>query len=646
MSVPNSNRKQSYIKPRHSPRNSPRHSHRNSLRHSPRHSSRNSPRNSPRKSPRHSPRNSPRQRAPLHPYGAPNRWHTGGVVSEENVRNIRTWFHALIQEPILRGRAALLRALDITEPPPKTWKEIKKIVLDRLRKTVHPDKLLFDATLNANDLSILYYVYVLVLVYTVINDALNDESFEKTINVHLLAKLEGSADAQVQKAKVAWFRDNIHKYDKDTSQIMQNEINEYDRDENGRPQQAQEEEARRRAREAAAQEEARRQAREAERRAREAAAQEEAQRQAREAAAQEEARRKAREAAAQEEARRQAREAERRAREAAAQEEAQRKAREAAAQEEARRKAREAAAQEEARRQAREAAAQEEAQRRAREEAQRREREAAERQRQETIRLEILRQEAEIARLEEQVQMGIGKFEGPLIALMRLNLERDNDILSRMSEEDGNRRNYDGRIQLQTDALSFALVDPALRTIVNPWYSHVPGSLGDKKCQESVAFETLKADLIRKEVLARKGRINMLRNAGPDLPVASLSGDDETVASAKRTRQTQMRQFIEQMQYLNYGTGSPAATLLAMVPEPCRGWQNWWKGPPGVNYTAGGWLFEDGMWREPFEGWRNGKRGKGVVWVHDYPTIHPPTSPGYWYWDHRSNRWRDWYTNR
>jgi hypothetical protein len=131
-----------------------------------------------------------------------------------------------------------------------------------------------------------------------------------------------------------------------------------------------------------------------------------------------------------------------------------------------------------------------------------------------------------------------------------------------------------------------------------------------------------------------------------DLPIASLSGNDETVTNARSNRQTQMKQALESIQVVEDADitrrvymGDP--NTRPSVPEPSGpSWPNWWTGPHGVHWTAGGWRYEHGIWLAPIDGWSDGRRRRGVTWVHDRPTKPPPMARGNWCWDHRSNDWR------
>lgn len=158
-------------------------------------------------------------------------------------------------------------------------------------------------------------------------------------------------------------------------------------------------------------------------------------------------------------------------------------------------------------------------------------------------------------------------------------------------------------------------------------------------------LQTNRRELINMEARARHNRILTLRQAGPDLPVASVSGDDEAIATAIRNRRTRMRFLLGQCIPLEDAEIDRRAVARdpytqPNVPEPSPGWPNWFQGPPGVHWTAGGWMFQFGEWLEPTRGWRGGRNRRGVVWTHDKPILPPPLDRGNWYWDHLSNSWR------
>ena len=86
-------------------------------------------------------------------------------------------------------------------------------------------------------------------------------------------------------------------------------------------------------------------------------------------------------------------------------------------------------------------------------------------------------------------------------------------------------------------------------------------------------------------------------------------------------------------------------------PSPSPDWPNWWQGSPGVNWTAGGWMFVDGQWVEPTNGWWSRRLNpRGVNYEHDAPTLDPPLEPGNWFWyidpiyAPRWERWENWPT--
>jgi hypothetical protein len=87
-------------------------------------------------------------------------------------------------------------------------------------------------------------------------------------------------------------------------------------------------------------------------------------------------------------------------------------------------------------------------------------------------------------------------------------------------------------------------------------------------------------------------------------------------------------------------------------PSPSPDWPNWWQGPPGVNWTAGGWMFVNGEWVQPTDGWLTRANPGGVHYEHDAPTLAPPLEPGNWFWyidpiyDNRWERWESWPTVR
>ena len=153
-------------------------------------------------SPRKIPRRSPGRRSPLHPYGTPNRWHTGGVVPDEDKRTIFAWYDAILrnlQPPgsnnvdqrnqTLRGRQALLRALDYQEQERPTVSEVRKRLLQRI-KTVHPNQLNRNFEGQSNDVSIIYYADFLLIVYNEIRKQLdNANSLEIEISVSAMALL-------------------------------------------------------------------------------------------------------------------------------------------------------------------------------------------------------------------------------------------------------------------------------------------------------------------------------------------------------------------------------------------------------------------------------------------------------------------------
>jgi hypothetical protein len=240
MPVRNSNRKKSDQSPRQSPRNSPRHR------------------------PLHSPRRSPGQRAPLHPYGAPNKRHTGGVVPagvpEADARNIHDWFHAILQNlqppqphrrndhnPRLRGRAALLRALGIPAHEEPTVDDVRRLLRRRMTN-VYPDRLHGRFNPALDDVSIIYYAYIVTLVYNATLDELRDsQSLDIDFPVYALM---GMAPEQIQKAKVDWFRAYLDREHADQRLVpsIRMAIADYDRDEPHR-RAREEDERRRRARE-------------------------------------------------------------------------------------------------------------------------------------------------------------------------------------------------------------------------------------------------------------------------------------------------------------------------------------------------------------------------------------------------------------
>jgi hypothetical protein len=75
-------------------------------------------------------------------------------------------------------------------------------------------------------------------------------------------------------------------------------------------------------------------------------------------------------------------------------------------------------------------------------------------------------------------------------------------------------------------------------------------------------------------------------------------------------------------------------------PSPSPGWPNWWQGPPGVNWTAGGWMFVNGEWVEPTDGWLTLVNPGGVHYEHPAPTLAPPLEPGDWFWYVDGYRWQ------
>jgi hypothetical protein len=75
-------------------------------------------------------------------------------------------------------------------------------------------------------------------------------------------------------------------------------------------------------------------------------------------------------------------------------------------------------------------------------------------------------------------------------------------------------------------------------------------------------------------------------------------------------------------------------------PSPSPDWPNWWQGSPGVNWTAGGWMFMGGEWVQPIYGWMSVDNPQGVHYEHPAPTLAPPFEPGDWFWNVDGYRWQ------
>ena len=159
--------------------------------------------------------------------------------------------------------------------------------------------------------------------------------------------------------------------------------------------------------------------------------------------------------------------------------------------------------------------------------------------------------------------------------------------------------------------------------------------LQDKKLLEDRRREAEVDTSLEAEILRLRLRLteDARRKAGPATVVPRLvelsQQDYERPRLADAARQDAIREAERQAEPL-------PLTLIIPAGRP-----NWFQGVPGayVNWTAGGWMFVNGRWVDPPNGWLTRANLGGIRYQHPAPTLAPPVYQGNWIWNHHNMNW-------
>lgn len=252
---------------------------------------------------------------------------------------------------------------------------------------------------------------------------------------------------------------------------------------------------------------------------------------------------------------------------------------------------------------------------------------------------EIRRQQTEIEKLRQEATR---PAESTKVSLLRMKLDENTLTLSRMRPENtGGIQTLKRQIDKIKDDLAATLREEK-EAIESPFYNpfYNPTHQEVYILQQKKIDEASRQAGIQEEIRARESEIASLQRA--PLVDRPYLVDSTTVADIRRRRTAQIKEAVERIHAaeeaeIQRKVAEGYASVRPPVPEACGSdWKNWWKGPPGNCWTAGGWRFERNQWIPPIGGSRRNQQ------LADHPTVAPPLTPGNWYWDGESNSWKRW----